>query len=141
MTDSDDAAFEDALIADMRAHDGAVTTGPLKGHPLLLMTSKGAKTGKPRRAILTWSRDGADYVVAGTAGGSPKDPAWLQNIEANPDVTVEIGNGTFPARATIANEADRSRLWDQHVAALPWFAAYPQQTGREIPMVRLTPAD
>jgi deazaflavin-dependent oxidoreductase (nitroreductase family) len=122
----------------MRAHDGAVTTGPMKGHPLLIMTSQGAKTGKPRQAILTWSRDGADYVVAGTAGGSPKDPSWLQNIETNPDVTVEIGNRTFPATARIAGSDERARLWDQHVAALPWFAAYPQQTGRDIPMVRLT---
>lgn len=75
MTDWDESAFEDGLIADMRAHGGAVTGGPLKGHPLLIMNSTGARTGEPRRTILTWSRDGNDYVVAGTAGGSTKDPA------------------------------------------------------------------
>jgi len=125
----------------MRAHDGAVTGGPLKGHPLLIMTSKGARTGESRRAILTWSRDGDAYVVAGTAGGSSKDPAWLYNLLAAPDVTIETGNRTFAARAAVANPAERSRLWDQHVAALPHFAAYPEQTGRVIPMVRLTPVD
>jgi deazaflavin-dependent oxidoreductase (nitroreductase family) len=136
---ADEASFENALIDDMRAHDGAVTGGPLKGHPLLIMTSRGAKTGERRRAILTWSRDGDSYVVAGTAGGSRKDPSWLKNLVADPDVTIETGNRTFAARATIVDESERSRLWERHVAALPWFAAYPEQTGRDIPMVRLTP--
>jgi deazaflavin-dependent oxidoreductase (nitroreductase family) len=137
----DEAAFEEALIADMRAHDGAVTTGPLKGHPLLIMTSTGAQTGEARRAILTWSRDGDAYVVAGTAGGSRKDPAWLKNLEADPNVTIETGNRTFRARASIVDASERAQLWERHVAALPHFAAYPEQTGRVIPLVRLTPTD
>ncbi|MEA2609307.1 MAG: hypothetical protein QOJ75_1550 [Chloroflexota bacterium] len=134
-----EASFEDGVIADMRAHDGVVTSGPLAGHPLLIMTSTGAVTGDPRRAVLTWSRDGGDYVVAGTAGGSPKDPAWVRNVTRNPDVTVEIANRTVPARASIVREPDRTRLWDRHVAALPWFGPYPEQAGREIPVIRLTP--
>jgi deazaflavin-dependent oxidoreductase (nitroreductase family) len=137
----DEAAFEEALIADMRAHDGAVTTGPLKGHPLLIMTSTGAQTGEARRAILTWSRDGDAYVVAGTAGGSRTDPAWLKNLEADPNVTIETGNRTFRARASIVDASERAQLWERHVAALPHFAAYPEQTGRVIPLVRLTPTD
>ncbi len=139
MTDWASPSFEDDVIADMRAHGGSVTAGPLTGHPLLIMTSTGSKTKEPRRAILTWSRDGADYVVAATAGGSPKDPAWLHNVQADHTVTIETGNRTFEARAVVADAADRARLWDQHVAALPWFAAYPEQTGRAIPMVRLSP--
>lgn len=138
MTDGT-TSFADAVIADMRAHDGKVTTGPLAGHPLLIMTSTGARTGEARRAILTWTRDGEDYVVAGTASGSPKDPPWVHNVARNHDVTVEIANRTFPARATIVEEPDRTRLWDRHVAALPWFAPYPERAGREIPVVRLTP--
>jgi deazaflavin-dependent oxidoreductase (nitroreductase family) len=139
MTDGSPNTFEDSLIADMRAHGGAVTTGPLTGHPLLIMTSRGAKTGQPRRSILTLSRDGDDYVVAGTAGGSPKDPNWLSNLRADPHVTIETGNRTFDATASIIEGAERDRLWDQHVATLPNFAAYPEQTGRVIPVVRLTP--
>ena len=139
MTDTAPLTFEDGLIADMRAHDGAVTDGPLAGHPLLIMTVKGAVSGEDRRAILTWSRDGDDYIVAATAGGSTKDPAWLRNVLANPDVSIEAGARTFPARASVVAGAERTRLWDQHVAALPNFAEYPAQTGREIPMVRLTP--
>lgn len=141
MTEWDPEKFENDLIADMRAHDGAATTGPLAGHPMLIMTSTGASSGSPRRAILTWSRDGDDYVVAGTAGGSSKDPAWRHNIEHEPNVTVEVGNRTHPARATVVDGAERDRLWAQHVAALPHFAAYPEQTGRVIPMVRLTLLD
>lgn len=141
MTDWDESAFEDGLIADMRAHGGAVTGGPLKGHPLLIMNSTGARTGEPRRTILTWSRDGNDYVVAGTAGGSTKDPAWVHNIEHEPDVTIEVANRTQAARASAVDGAERDRLWEQHVAALPHFAAYPEQTGRVIPMVRITPLD
>lgn len=136
------ATFEDDLIADMRAHGGAVTTGPLRGHPLLIMTSQGARSDEPRHAILTYSRDGDDYVVAGTAGGSSSDPAWVHNVAAHPDVTIEIANQTFEASATsVVHGPERDRLWKQHVAALPHFAAYPEQTGRVIPMVRLTPID
>lgn len=133
--------WEDDLIADLRAHAGLVTKGPLTGHPLLIMTSTGAKTGESRRAILTWSRDGGDYVVAGTAGGSTSDPAWLPNLRANPLVSVEAeGRAPIEATASVVDDAtERDRLWDQHVAALPHFAAYPEQTGRVIPMVRLTP--
>lgn len=141
MSDFDPTAFEDALIAEMRANGGKVTSGPLAGHPLLVMTSTGARTGQPRRAILTFSRDGGDYIVAGTASGSPTDPAWLSNLRDHPDVTIEAENRTVSAHATIVDGDERDRLWDQHVATLPWFADYPAQTGRVIPMVRLTPAD
>jgi deazaflavin-dependent oxidoreductase (nitroreductase family) len=141
MTDSETTAFEDALIADMRAHGGAVTTGPMTGHPLLIMTSTGARSGRSRRAILTWSRDSGDYVVAGTASGSRDDPAWLHNVRSSPDVTVEAeGRPPFEARASVVDDdVERERLWQQHVDALPQFAAYPEQVRRVIPMVRLTP--
>ncbi len=139
MTDDAYRTFEDNLIADWREHGGTVTSGPLVGHPLLVMNSTGAKSGDTRRAILTFSRDGGDYVVAGTAGGSPTEPAWLHNVAANPDVEVEAEGRTFQGKASVADAADRDRLWDQHVAALPWFADYPEQTGRVIPMVRINP--
>jgi deazaflavin-dependent oxidoreductase (nitroreductase family) len=140
MSDWDPEAFENALIEDMRAHGGNVTLGPMAGHPLLVMTTTGARSGQPRRRILTFSRDGEDFVVAGTAAGSPKDPLWLNNLRTHPEVSVEAENRPFTATATIvADGMERDRLWDQHVAALPHFATYPEQTGRVIPMVRLTP--
>ena len=138
---TDAAAWEAALIEDMRAHDGNVTQGPLAGHPLLILTSTGAKSGEPRRAILTYHEDGGDYIVAGTAGGSPTTPAWVHNVAANPSVELEAGNRTFAATATVIDDGpERDRLWDDHVARLPWFADYPSQTGRLIPMVRISEA-
>jgi deazaflavin-dependent oxidoreductase (nitroreductase family) len=141
MTDWDPAAFEENLIADMRAHDGAVTRGPLAGQPVLVMTSKGAKSGEPRRAILNFTRDGANYVVAGSKGGAPTDPAWLHNVEAHPNVAIEAEGRTFEARASVTEGVDRDKLWDRHVRALPQFGDYPAKSGRVIPMVRLEPIE
>src|SRR5262245_62997213 len=100
----------------MRANGGQVTQGPLAGHPLMIMTSKGAKSGESRRAILTFSRDEGDYIVAGTAGGAPTTPAWVHNVEAHPSVAVEAGNETFDAPAEVVKQgAERDRPWAQHV--------------------------
>jgi deazaflavin-dependent oxidoreductase (nitroreductase family) len=132
-------AWEESLIADLRANGGRPSAGPLEGHPLMLLFSTGARSGEKRRSILTYSRDGDDYVVAGTAGGGPKTPAWIANLEADPNVSLEVANETFDATATIVEGAERDRLWTQHVEQLPWFGAYPAQiTNRVIPMVRLT---
>src|SRR5262245_28809743 len=139
MAQSDVTTWEDQLIEEMRANGGKVLQGPLAGHPLLILTSRGAKSGQPRRAILTYSRDGDDLVVAGTAGGSPTTPSWIHNVEADSLVRVEVGNKTHDLTAQVIKRgSERDRLWDQHVAALPWFADYPEQSGRLIPMVRLT---
>src|SRR5918993_1939594 len=142
MGNADEQDWEQALIAEMREHEGRPTSGPLKGHPLMLMQGRGARSGEPRQAFLTYPRDGEDYIVGGTAGGSTKPPAWVANMRGYPDVTLEIGHRSFPARATVVeHEAERQRLWDAHVAALPWFAGYPEQAQRPIPMIRLTPSD
>ena len=140
MTDEANA-WEEALIADIREHEGRPMSGPLSGHPLMLMYSTGAKSGQRRRSILTYSRDGDAFVVAGTAGGSKTAPGWMANLSADPTVCLEIANEEFDADATIAEGAERDRLWAQHVEQLPWFADYPEQVGgRVIPMVRLTRA-
>src|SRR5262245_64875152 len=125
-TMADPKAWEDQLIAEMRAHDGQVTQGPLAGHPLMVMTSQGAKTGEPRRAILTFSQDGGDFVVAGTAGGSPTTPGWVYNLQADPHASIEANNETFDATAKVIKDGpERDRLWANHVERLPWFAEYP----------------
>ena len=135
----DAKAWEAALLADMREHDGAPTSGPLAGHPLMLMYSTGAKSGERRQAILTYSRDGDSYIVTGSAGAAPRDPSWVTNVSAHPEVTFEIGTRSFEATAEIVTGPEQQRLWAQHVAALPWFADYPERSGRTIPVVRLIP--
>jgi deazaflavin-dependent oxidoreductase (nitroreductase family) len=133
-------AWEEALIADLRANGGIPSGGPLAGQTLMLLYTKGAKSGQPRRSILTYSRDGDAYVVAGTASGAPKHPSWVFNVEADPNVTIEIGSGEFPATGTVVWKGpERDRLWANHVAQLPRFGEYPAQVGdRVIPVVRLT---
>jgi len=133
-------AWEEALIADLRANGGRPSQGPLAGQPLLLMWSTGAKSGEKRRSILTYSNDAnGDLIVAGSKSGAPTHPAWYYNVQKDPNVTVEVGNETFEATAKVEEGAERDRLWAQHVEQLPRFGEYPAQTGgRVIPTIRLT---
>jgi deazaflavin-dependent oxidoreductase (nitroreductase family) len=138
---TDAQAWEEQLIADIRANGGRPSQGPLSGHPLLLMWTIGVKSGERRRSILTYSKDADGYIVTGTNGGNKyKHPAWLANIQADPDVTIEVANETIAATAAEVTGPERDRLWAEHVAQLPWFGKYPDQiSDRTIPVVRLTP--
>ena len=138
---TDENAWEEQLIAELRANGGSPSGGPLAGHPLMLLYTTGAKSGQRRRSILTYSRDGDDFVVAGTNGGNEvKHPAWLTNVEAEPAVELEAANQLYDATAEVVEGAERDRLWSRHVEQLPWFGRYPAQiTGRTIPVVRLRP--
>jgi deazaflavin-dependent oxidoreductase (nitroreductase family) len=140
MPSPDEAAWEETLIADVRANGGRPSAGPLAGHPLALMFTTGAKSGQQRRSIVTYSTQGDGWVIAGTAGGSNVDPAWIANIRKDPNVQLELENRTFPAVAEIAEGDERDRLWNEHVAQLPWFAKYQEQVEREIPVVKLRAA-
>ena len=145
MTDTDTTtanAWEEGLIADVRANGGRVTQGPIAGDEILVLYTIGAKTGDRRRAILSISHDGDAYVVAGTAGGAPTTPGWVANLEAHPDIEFEFGDATHHGYAEVIREGPvRDRLWDEHVKVLPRFAAYPEQTGRLIPLARITTTD
>jgi len=132
--------WTEMLKAQLRTGDGEIPSGPLAGKPHLIMTSTGAKTGQPREAILSFVRDGEKYVVAGTASGAPKDPAWVRNVTANPVVKVEAQRRTLRARAQIVtDDATYRRLWDALVESRPDFAAYPAKAGRKIPVITLEP--
>jgi deazaflavin-dependent oxidoreductase (nitroreductase family) len=137
MADFDPAAFTAALIADMRANNGEVTSGPMAGRPILVLTTTGAKSGEPREAILTYSTDGDRLVVCASKGGAPQPPAWYHNLLANPIVQVEAGGEVYKAKATEREGAEHDRLWQQHVAARPEFAEYPEKSGRAIPTITL----
>ena len=138
MTDWDPEAFTRALIADVR-ENGRPTSGPMAGRPLMVLTTTGAKTGEPRTVVVTFTRDGDAYVVAGSKSGAPTDPYWFRNLRSNPLVKVEADRQAFEARATEVEGADREQLWERHVAERPEFAEYPEKAGRVIPMARLTP--
>jgi deazaflavin-dependent oxidoreductase (nitroreductase family) len=136
--DDRETSWNASTIADFRAHDGAITIGPLAGSNILLMTSTGARTGQPHVAPLGYTRDGERYVVVGSNSGRPANPEWLRNIEAQPSVTVEVGTERFQAIATVAAGEGRRRLLDAHIAAIPIFGRYEQMAGRQLPVVTLT---
>jgi deazaflavin-dependent oxidoreductase (nitroreductase family) len=131
------AAMTAALIEDFRAHGGQVTAGPFANRSILLLTTTGAKSGQPRLAPLVYSRDGDRYVIVASKGGAPTHPAWYFNLVANPIVTVEVGGEKFGARAVVAGDAERDRLYAQHAATYPGFNDYQARTSRRIPVVLL----
>jgi len=134
---TDYADWTKNLIADIRAN-GRPTSGYFEGKAVMVLTTTGSKSGEPREAVVTYTRDGDDYVVVGSKSGEPDDPAWFTNLVVNPIVTVETDGETFQARATVAQGADRDALWDRHVAEHQQFAEYPSKTDRVIPIARLT---
>ena len=143
MPDWDPESFTRNLIADMRAHDGVPTAGPFAGRKLLILTTKGARSGEPRTAVLAYREDGDRWSIAASKGGAPVHPAWLHNVEANPDeVTAEVNNQVVPVRATVEAEGpERDRLWEAHVDEMPGFGEYPKKTERVIPMILLERVD
>jgi deazaflavin-dependent oxidoreductase (nitroreductase family) len=124
------------VVAEFRANAGKVG-GMFEGAPLLLLTTTGAKSGQSRLAPLVYTADDDRFVLIASKGGAPTHPDWFHNLRANPDVTVEIGTETFPARATVPEEPERTRLYDQMAGQMPQFGEYQKMTTRQIPVVVL----
>ena len=135
--DAETISWNDALIADFRAHEGRITRGPMGGASLLLLTTIGAKSGLPRTAPVAYTRDGERYVIVGSHSGGPTHPAWLVNVLADPEVIVEVGTATFRARAVVTSGDARERLVEAHAAVMPGFAEYQTMTDRELQVVAL----
>lgn len=127
--------FDDDIIEQFRANQGKILRGPFAGRTLLLLTTTGARSGRALTKPLGFTRDGARYVVIASKGGAPTHPAWYHNLVANPRVTIEVGDERFEARASVAQGAERERLYAQQAAQIPVFARYQQMTTREIPVV------
>ncbi len=129
-----------AVIKDFRANQGKVG-GPREGMPILLLTMKGAKTGRTLVRPLCYSRDGDRLVVIASYGGSERNPPWYFNLIANPMVTVEVGAETFQASAVEVHQAERDRLFDAQSELMPFFRDYQDKTRRRIPVLTLTRID
>jgi deazaflavin-dependent oxidoreductase (nitroreductase family) len=125
------------IIQEFRANAGKVG-GPFAGRSLLLLHTAGAKSGQPRINPVACISDADRLVIIASKGGAPTNPDWYHNLLANPLVTVETGTEQFQARATVAAEPERTRLYNQMVAAMPGFAGYQQKTTRIIPVIILT---
>ncbi|MEU7633584.1 nitroreductase family deazaflavin-dependent oxidoreductase [Nocardia sp. NPDC049220] len=126
------------IIEEFRANQGKVG-GPFAGRDLLLLSTIGAKTGRPRTTPLAFVRDGDTLVIVASKAGAPTNPDWYHNIRVNPEVTVEIGAETVDATATPITEGpERDRLYTAMVQVMPGFAEYQEKTDRVIPVVILT---
>jgi F420H(2)-dependent quinone reductase len=121
-----------------RASEGRLL-GRLAGMPVLLLTTIGRGSGKPRTAALTYFRDGADFVVIGSFGGSDLPPAWWLNLQRDPRATVLIGGTTSKVTARAATAEQHDRLWPLVTTTHPGYARYQERTTRPIPIVLLTP--
>ena len=143
MPDWDPETFTRNLIEDMRAHDGVPTSGPFAGRKVLILNTKGARSGEPRSAVLAYRQDGDRWTIAASKGGAPVHPAWFHNLGAHPDeVTIEVNNQIVAVRPLIEVDGpERDRLWEAHVAEIPGFGDYPKKTERVIPMVALERVD
>ena len=107
----------------------------------LVLHTTGRKSGEPRQTPLSYTKDGDAYVVIASDGGSLHDPDWYANLVQDPDVEIEVGGRRRPARAETVTGPDRDRLWRQAVGTFGGYAGYQARTEREIPVVRLVPAD
>ena len=126
------------VVEEFRANAGKVG-GRFANANLLLLHTTGAKSGLPRLAPLAYLADGARLIVIASKGGAPRSPDWYYNLVANPNVRVEVGTEQFQAQATVAQEPERTKLFDQMAAGIPAFATYKQKAApRIIPVGILT---
>lgn len=132
-----------SLIGDEHVERYRETDGEVghiwNGATVLLLTTIGSKSGKPRTQPLIYGTDGDHYIVIASKGGAPQHPAWYLNLQKNPDVEIQVKEEKMKARASTAEGAERERLWNIMIEVWPNYDLYVEQTDRKIPVVVLTP--
>jgi F420H(2)-dependent quinone reductase len=119
--------------------NGGRLLGRVLGMPVLLLTTTGRRTGKPRTTPLTFFRDGANLVVIASNGGADRPPDWSLNLQQNPHAVVKIGTNDLTVQARTASPEERVRLWPGITATYSGYARYQEKTARQIPVLILTP--
>ncbi len=117
-------------------------TGGQEGHDwqgtqVLLLTTKGRKSGEPRELPLIYGKAGDDYLIVASKGGADTPPAWYLNLEADPNVELQVWGDRFPATARVATSEERAELWPTMTAEWPAYDDYQKKTEREIPIIVL----
>lgn len=125
--------------AELYMSSGGTQGTELKGKPVVLLTTVGAKTGKLRKTPLMRVEHDGQYAVVASLGGAPKHPVWYHNITAHPRVELQDGteSGEYEAREVFGDE--KAAWWERAVAVWPDYADYQRKTDREIPVFVLTP--
>jgi deazaflavin-dependent oxidoreductase (nitroreductase family) len=127
--------LNEGVVAEFRANGGELRS---RRWPVILLTTKGRKTGRPHVTPLNFTRDGDRIVVIASKGGASRHPDWYLNLVATPEVTVEDGGEKFAARARVADEPERTRLYDKQAAVMTFFDGYRKRVkSRQIPVVVL----
>jgi deazaflavin-dependent oxidoreductase (nitroreductase family) len=108
--------------------------GPL---PTLLLTTRGRRSRQPQTLPLLYGTTPTGFVIIGSKGGAPQHPGWFLNLQADPEVTVQVVAEHYTCRARVTAGEERAHLWEQMVAMYPPFADYQGRTEREIPVVAL----
>jgi deazaflavin-dependent oxidoreductase (nitroreductase family) len=118
---------------------GSTEGAEMKGKPVILLTTIGAKSGKIRKTPLMRVEHGGEYAVVASLGGAPKNPVWYYNIKAHPQVELQDGADTkdYEAREVFGDE--KAAWWERAVEAWPDYAEYQTKTDRQIPVFVLTP--
>ena len=119
-------------------------TGGMIGHRVgttrsLLLDHVGARSGKRYTSPLTYGRDGENFILVASRGGSARHPDWYRNLEAHPDTEIQVGPRRLKVRARTASPDEKPRLWNLMLREWPGYADYQRSTDREIPVVILEP--
>ncbi len=112
-----------------------------EGSSVLLLTTKGRRSGEERTTPLIYGRSGDDYLVVASKGGSDEPPAWYENLEADPEVVVQVLDDRFRARARTATPEEKPEMWREMTGHWPAYDDYQRKTDREIPVVVLERVD
>jgi len=108
---------------------------------LLILTTKGRRSGKARSVALGYIEEGNSYVVIASYGGSVNHPNWYLNLQKTPLVSAQVRGKKLAVRAQTLDAENRARLWPQLVAKVPLYQHYQDRTERQIPLVYLTPIE
>jgi deazaflavin-dependent oxidoreductase (nitroreductase family) len=129
--------FGEEHVRRYRETGGEVGHRWKRGSKILLLTTKGRKSGEPRTKPLIYEADGDRYVIVASKGGAPEHPDWYENLQAEPNVELQVLDEVFPARARVAEGEERERLWQLVNQQWPDYDSYQEKTDREIPVVVL----
>ncbi|MBO0715362.1 MAG: nitroreductase family deazaflavin-dependent oxidoreductase, partial [Acidimicrobiales bacterium] len=126
-----------ALVAEFRANQGQVAEETFRDTTLLVLTTKGRKSGRTYENPLAYLAEGDRFVVFASHQGAPEDPDWFKNLMAHPTAMIEVGTDRFLVRPVVLTGAERKRVYGRQAALRPRFAEYERRTTREIPVVAL----
>jgi deazaflavin-dependent oxidoreductase (nitroreductase family) len=125
--------------AEKYAESDGAEAADMKGKPIILLTTVGAKTGKLRKTPLMRVEHDGEYAVVASLGGAPQNPVWYFNIAKNPRVELQDGSVTRDYDAREVFDDEKAVWWERAVEAWPDYADYQTKTDRKIPVFVLTP--